>query len=104
MGPLGQFSLRLLRLLVTLCGPRRTWSWSCRIKVSHYHTPSRELMDHTLTHTLLFILLFRVKYGDNLCIVDVAFFSVSCLPPGPALQMIDVIFPSLFTFGFASCR
>ena len=61
-------------------------------------------MDHTLTHTLLFILLFRVKYGDNLCIVDVAFFPVSCLPPGPALQMIDVIFPSLFTFGFASCR
>ena len=29
--------------------------------VSHYHTPSRELMDHT------HLLFFYFEYGDNLC-------------------------------------
>ena len=58
--------------------------------VSHYHTPSRELMDHTHSTVLLF------EYGDYLCNV---IFSLcfSCLPPGLALEDV-LLFPSLFTF------
>ena len=63
--------------------------------VSHYPTPSRELMDHTHSTVLLF------EYGDYLCNV---IFSLcfSCLPPGLALEDV-LLFPSLFTF-LASCR
>ena len=36
--------------------------------VSHYHTPSRELMDHTHSTVLLF------EYGDYLCNVCISLF------------------------------
>ena len=64
--------------------------------VSHYHTPSRELMDHTHSDTLLF---FYFEYGDYLC--NVVFSLLSCLPPGPALED-DVLFPFAFHLCFLS--
>ena len=54
--------------------------------VSHYHTPSRELMDHTHTTVLL----------SSTVIISATFvflFFVSCLPPGLALED-DLLFPS----------
>ena len=68
--------------------------WGGIQSVSHYHTPSRELMDHTHSTVLL----------SSTVIISATFvflFFVSCLPPGLALED-DLLFPSLFTF--ASCR
>ena len=52
--------------------------------VSHYHTPSRELMDHTHTTVLLFR---KSNKGDNLCIFVFLYFSL-VFRQGPHFRMM----------------